>query len=242
MVRSKSTTNKGINAKRIQEIVNYDLSLGMLVNPNIKQQLVLNPIGVQVALKTLKELREELDVYDIKLDEIDCNRIFDNIESLTETEVFIRSINSYLNYRNDYNKVIQTKELDKDFSREQRQKLADDLEEEIKKEYRKIETIGKINKTLRRASEAKISELSSELRDILSTLEVPTEEYINNRLYAIAEFKLREIKNRLKFLLDVGLDYLSLARNSGTLSGGECYGGNSINVRNKNFTKWNKKP
>ena len=188
MVRSKSTTNKGINAKRIQEIVNYDLSLGMLVNPNIKQQLVLNPIGVQVALKTLKELREELDVYDIKLDEIDCNRIFDNIESLTETEVFIRSINSYLNYRNDYNKVIQTKELDKDFSREQRQKLADDLEEEIKKEYRKIETIGKINKTLRRASEAKISELSSELRDILSTLEVPTE---------IAEFKLREIKNRL---------------------------------------------
>ena len=197
MVRSKSTTNKGINAKRIQEIVNYDLSLGMLVNPNIKQQLVLNPIGVQVALKTLKELREELDVYDIKLDEIDCNRIFDNTESLTETEVFIRSINSYLNYRNDYNKVIQTKELDKDFSREQRQKLADDLEEEIKKEYRKIETIGKINKTLRRASEAKISELSSELRDILSTLEVPTEEYINNRLYAIAEFKLREIKNRL---------------------------------------------
>lgn len=197
MVRSKSTTNKGINAKRIQEIVNYDLSLGMLVNPNIKQQLVLNPIGVQVALKTLKELREELDVYDIKLDEIDCNRIFDNIESLTETEVFIRSINSYLNYRNDYNKVIQTKELDKDFSREQRQKLADDLEEEIKKEYRKIETIGKINKTLRRASEAKISELSSELRDILSTLEVPTEESINNILYAIAEFKLREIKNRL---------------------------------------------
>ena len=113
MVRSKSTTNKGINAKRIQEIVNYDLSLGMLVNPNIKQQLVLNPIGVQVALKTLKELREELDVYDIKLDEIDCNRIFDNIESLTETEVFIRSINSYLNYRNDYNKVIQ-KRIQKD--------------------------------------------------------------------------------------------------------------------------------
>ena len=195
MAKVKNTTI--INAKRIQEIVNYDLSLGMLVNPNIKQQLVLNPIGVQVALKTLKELREELDVYDIKLDEIDCNRIFDNIESLTETEVFIRSINSYLNYRNDYNKVIQTKELDKDFSREQRQKLADDLEEEIKKEYRKIETIGKINKTLRRASESKISELSSELRDILSTLEVPTEEYINNRLYAIAEFKLREIKNRL---------------------------------------------
>lgn len=197
MVRSKSTTNKGINAKRIQEIVNYDLSLGMLVNPNIKQQLVLNPIGVKVALKTLKELREALEGFDIDIKEIDCNRVFGGNTELSEIEVFIRSINSYLNYRNDYMKILQTKELDKDFSREQRQKLADDLEEEIKKEYRKIETIGKINKTLRRASEAKISELSSELRDILSTLEVQTEEYINNRLYAIAEFKLREIKNRL---------------------------------------------
>ncbi len=37
----------------------------------------------------------------------------------------------------------------------------------------------------------------------------------------ISEQIVREIKNRLKFLLDVGLDYLSLARNSGTLSGGE---------------------
>ena len=205
MVRSKSTTNKGINAKRIQEIVNYDLSLGMLVNPNIKQQLVLNPIGVKVALKTLKELREALEGFDIDIKEIDCNRVFGGNTELSEIEVFIRSINSYLNYRNDYMKILQTKELDKDFSREERQKLADDLEEEIKKEYRKIETIGKINKTLRRASESKISELSSELRDILSTLEVPTEESINNRLYAIAEFKLREIKNRL----DYKISYLS---------------------------------
>lgn len=203
MAKVKNTTI--INAKRIQEIVNYDLSLGMLVNPNIKQQLVLNPIGVKVALKTLKELREELEGFDIDIKEIDCNRVFGGNTELSEIEVFIRSINSYLNYRNDYMKILQTKELDKDFSREQRQKLADDLEEEIKKEYRKIETIGKINKTLRRASESKISELSSELRDILSTLEVPTEESINNILYAIAEFKLREIKNRL----DYKISYLS---------------------------------
>ena len=203
MAKVKNTTI--INAKRIQEIVNYDLSLGMLVNPNIKQQFVFNPIGVKVALKTLKELREELEGFDIDIKEIDCNRVFCGNTELSEIEVFIRSINSYLNYRNDYMKILQTKELDKDFSREQRQKLADDLEEEIKKEYRKIETIGKINKTLRRASESKISELSSELRDILSTLEVPTEESINNILYAIAEFKLREIKNRL----DYKISYLS---------------------------------
>ncbi len=32
---------------------------------------------------------------------------------------------------------------------------------------------------------------------------------------------IKEIRSRLKFLIDVGLDYLDLARNSGTLSGGE---------------------
>jgi len=37
----------------------------------------------------------------------------------------------------------------------------------------------------------------------------------------ISEQIIREIKSRLKFLIDVGLDYLSLARSSGTLSGGE---------------------
>ena len=38
----------------------------------------------------------------------------------------------------------------------------------------------------------------------------------------IAEEILKEIKSRLGFLLDVGLDYLTLDRSSGTLSGGEA--------------------
>ncbi|MBD5348385.1 MAG: excinuclease ABC subunit UvrA [Bacteroides sp.] len=37
----------------------------------------------------------------------------------------------------------------------------------------------------------------------------------------VAEEILKEIRSRLRFLLDVGLDYLSLNRNSATLSGGE---------------------
>ena len=38
----------------------------------------------------------------------------------------------------------------------------------------------------------------------------------------VAEAPLREIKNRLKFMMDVGLEYLTLDRKSGTLSGGEA--------------------
>ena len=41
-------------------------------------------------------------------------------------------------------------------------------------------------------------------------------------LLEVAELPLREIKSRLKFMIDVGLDYLSLDRKAGTLSGGEA--------------------
>lgn len=45
---------------------------------------------------------------------------------------------------------------------------------------------------------------------------------LTERQQMIAAQIVKEIKARLRFLLDVGLDYLSLSRSSGTLSGGEA--------------------
>ncbi len=46
-------------------------------------------------------------------------------------------------------------------------------------------------------------------------------ENLNDKQMEIAARILKEIRERLAFLNDVGLDYLTLSRNSGTLSGGE---------------------
>jgi excinuclease ABC subunit A len=45
---------------------------------------------------------------------------------------------------------------------------------------------------------------------------------LSEREHLIADRVLREVKARLKFLLDVGLDYLSMSRGTATLSGGEA--------------------
>ncbi len=47
------------------------------------------------------------------------------------------------------------------------------------------------------------------------------EEHISHKDKEIAEVILNEIRNRLQFMMDVGLHYISLNRMSGTLSGGE---------------------
>ena len=45
---------------------------------------------------------------------------------------------------------------------------------------------------------------------------------LNNQNKMIADQILKELNKRLQFLIDVGLDYLTLSRNAGSLSGGEA--------------------
>ena len=55
-----------------------------------------------------------------------------------------------------------------------------------------------------------------DLREFLENVE------LSEMQHKIGDEILKEIKGRLKFLVDVGLDYLSLSRATGTLSGGEA--------------------
>jgi excinuclease ABC subunit A len=69
-------------------------------------------------------------------------------------------------------------------------------------------------------------------KNIIDTTEMSVEEALeffkelepklNEREYTIARLILKEIKARLGFLVDVGLDYLTLSRSAATLSGGEA--------------------
>jgi excinuclease ABC subunit A len=57
---------------------------------------------------------------------------------------------------------------------------------------------------------------------IVRALEAVDALSLTEREHMIADRVLREVRERMRFLLDVGLDYLSLARSAGTLSGGEA--------------------
>ncbi|MBS1974547.1 MAG: excinuclease ABC subunit UvrA, partial [Bacteroidetes bacterium] len=72
-----------------------------------------------------------------------------------------------------------------------------------------------------RVAEKNIAELSSMNLNKLMRWFDQIEERLNNKQNIIAKDILKEIKERLQFLLDVGLTYLSLDRPSRTLSGGE---------------------
>ena len=66
-----------------------------------------------------------------------------------------------------------------------------------------------------------IAELSALNLDKLANWFGDIEKRLNNKQNAIAKDVIKEIRERLQFLLDVGLSYLSINRSSKSLSGGE---------------------
>ena len=69
-------------------------------------------------------------------------------------------------------------------------------------------------------SDLNISQLTD--RSIRDTLAFTRQARLTEREQMIAERLMKEIRERLQFLVDVGLDYLTLSRASATLAGGEA--------------------
>ncbi len=72
-----------------------------------------------------------------------------------------------------------------------------------------------------KVDEKNIAELSALNLDKLAVWFEAVEKRLSNKQNAIAKDVLKEIRERLQFLLDVGLTYLTLNRSSKSLSGGE---------------------
>ena len=72
-----------------------------------------------------------------------------------------------------------------------------------------------------RIADRNIAELANMQLDELYEWLASAEKQMDKRQRQIADEIIKEIRTRLKFLLDVGLGYLALSRSSSTLSGGE---------------------
>jgi excinuclease ABC subunit A len=141
----------------------------------------------------------------------------------SDEEIYVRYKNRYNRqraYHTTYEGVVLTVERrhDETDSDSQRDKLEQFMREipcracggaRLKPESLAV-TVGGIN----------ISELTHKsIRDTLAFVETME---LSEREVMIAERLLKEIRERLRFLVDVGLDYLSLGRAAGTLAGGEA--------------------
>ena len=107
-------------------------------------------------------------------------------------------------------------ETDSDWTREEISQYQSDKKCESCKGYRlKEEALCiKINKLhISEVAQKSIFDAKEWFKDLETNLD--------KRQFKIAEHILKEINERLSFLLNVGLDYLTLSRESGTLSGGE---------------------
>lgn len=129
---------------------------------------------------------------------------------------------------NEYNFRVQFEGLIPLLIRRYNETTSESAREEYEKFMRRVECPAcnglrlkkeALSVTIQNINIAEMTSLSVEKAfDLFSNLE----EHLTEQEKAISHQVIKEIKNRLKFLLDVGLGYLTLSRPSETLAGGEA--------------------
>ncbi len=146
----------------------------------------------------------------------------DEIMNGSDEELHIRNgaIGSDSNYYTPYEGLLHYIELQQEEGQSAEQKWAESFYSVVEcpechgsRLNREAMNFRILDKNIAQLSDMQLDELYAWLEGI--------EERLETKQRAIATEILKEIRTRLRFLLDVGLGYLSLSRASGTLSGGE---------------------
>ena len=200
----------------IKDLVILDANLSIndgAIGPLAKKNTFLYSMLKCVAREEKVSLDEPLKKLPAKFKSI----LFDGTDRIYSFS--FKSENSTFNFKKSFPGIMAW--LQKKYHESESEKVRADLEN-----YMRIEVCPecKGERLNRYARSVKINNLSimqsctlsvDDSYQFFSNLKLGTEES------QIAEKLLKEIKNRLKFLLDVGLNYLTLNRSAVTLSGGE---------------------
>ncbi len=203
----KNTKEKrNITRKRIEEIQNYLISINGLVNPNTKQVAVRNPIAVHSTISILKELNEEMNLYNLDINDINLEGIFNN-ESVSEVDELIRWIGEhiiYTLYSNIYKEMLKGEKLEESYPIQQRQERIKELESEIQRNMQVANMLNRINPSLAKNKAKERRLLEKEIESLRETLSMPTREELIVRVCSTVNSRLDNYKmqcrNKLEYL------------------------------------------
>ena len=204
MQKSKEKTK--MIRKRIEEIENYLLSINGLVNPNVKEVTIKNPIAVKSTIEILKELKEELSFYELNISDINLEGIFSN-EPVSEIDELIKWIGDhmiYSLYSNTYREMLKGEQLEKTYPMAKREERIKELEAEIKRNRQMADMLNEINPSLARVKVKEVYLLEKEAESLRETLYIPTREELITRIWSTVTSRL----NNYKLQCITKLDYL----------------------------------
>lgn len=202
----KSKEKRNMKRKRIEEIENYLLGINGLVNPNVKEITIKNPIAVKSTIEILKELKEELSFYELNISDINLEGIFIN-EPVSEIDELIKWIGDHMIYSlygNTYREMLKGEQLEKTYPRAKREERIKELEAEIKTNRQMADMLNEINPSLARVKVKEVYLLEKEAESLRETLYIPTREELITRIWSTVTSRL----NNYKLQCITKLDYL----------------------------------
>lgn len=202
----KSKEKRKMKRKRIEEIEDYLLSINGLVNPNVKEITIKNPIAVKSTIEILKELKEELSFYELNISDINLEGIFSN-EPVSEIDELIKWIGDhmiYSFYSNTYREMLKGEQLEKTYPKAKREERIKELEAEIKRNRQMEDMLNEINPSLATVKVKEVYLLEKEAESLRETLYIPTREELITRIWATVTSRL----NNYKLQCITKLDYL----------------------------------